>query len=104
MPRFKLGERVALNGLLGELHGGEAIGTVVLVVPDRHGMDVFDEYGIAFEDSRQLRVRSFQLTHVVLTDAESQEKAASLALPGDLTRKNQLRCPTRMNHDYRGRT
>ncbi len=67
MPRFKLGERVALNGLLGGLHGGEAIGTVVLVVPDRHGMDVFDEYGIAFEDSRQLRVRSFQLTHVVLT-------------------------------------
>jgi len=104
MPRFKLGERVALNGLLGELHGGEAIGTVVLVVPDRHGLDVFDEYGIAFEDSRQLRVRSFQLTHVVLTDADSQEKAASLGLPGDLTRKNQFRCPTRMNHDYRGRT
>jgi hypothetical protein len=74
MPRFKLGERVALNGLLGELHGGEAIGTVVLVVPDRHGMDVFDEYGIALEDSRQLRVRRFQLTHVVLTDTETHEK------------------------------
>src|SRR5215475_1133076 len=77
IPRFKLGERVALNGLLGELHGGEAIGTVVLVVPDRHGMDVFDEYGIAFEDSRQLRVRSFQLTHVVLTDDGRYEKAAN---------------------------
>jgi len=64
MPRFKIGERVALNGLLGELHGGDAVGTVISIEPDRHGMDAFDEYEIAFEDSRQLRVRSFQLTHV----------------------------------------
>jgi hypothetical protein len=83
MPRFKIGERVALNGLLGELHGGEAIGTVVFIAPDRHGMDVFDEYEIAFEDSRQLRVRSFQLTHVVLTDSETNEKAASLGSQGE---------------------
>ena len=67
MPRFKIGERVALKGLFREVLG-EAIGTVVSIVPDRHGMDAFDEYQIAFEDSRQLRVRSFQLTHVVLTD------------------------------------
>jgi hypothetical protein len=89
MPRFKIGERVALNGLLGELHGGEAMGTVVFIAPDRHGMDVFDEYEIAFEDSRQLRVRSFQLTHVVLTDTETHEKAASLGSQGetDLKRK-----------------
>jgi len=76
MPRFKIGERVALNGLLGELHGGDAIGTVVFIAQDKHGMDVFDEYDIAFEDSRQLRVRSFQLTHVVQTDAETHEEAA----------------------------
>jgi hypothetical protein len=63
MPQFKIGERVALNGLLGKLHGGEAMGTVVFVAPDRHGMEVFDEYEVAFEDSRQLRVRSFQLTN-----------------------------------------
>jgi hypothetical protein len=52
-------------------------------------MDVFDEYEIAFEDSRQLRVRSFQLTHVVLTDTETHEKAASLGSQGetDLKRK-----------------
>ena len=67
MPRFRIGEHVGLNGLLGELHGGEAIGTVLFIAPDRHGMDAFDEYEIAFEDSRKLRVRSFQLTHVVLT-------------------------------------
>lgn len=76
MPRFKIGERVALNGLLGELHGGDAIGTVVFIAQDKHGMDVFDEYDIAFEDSRQLRVRSFQLTHVVQTDAGTHEEAA----------------------------
>jgi hypothetical protein len=89
MPRFKIGERVALNGVLGELHGGEAIGTVVLVAPDRHGMDVFDEYEIAFEDSRQLRVRSFQLTHVRLADDKKEEEAPSLGSQGetDLGRK-----------------
>ena len=73
MPRFKIGERVALNGVLGELHGGAAIGTVVFITPDRHGMDAFDEYEIAFEDSRQLRVRSFQLTHIGLTDDKHEE-------------------------------
>lgn len=86
MPRFKIGERVALNGLLGELHGGDAIGTVVLIAPDRHGMDVMDEYEIAFEDSRQLRVRSFQLTHVVLTDAETHDEAASFDPQGETRR------------------
>jgi hypothetical protein len=86
MPRFKIGERVALNGLLGELHGGDAIGTVVLIAPDRHGMDVMDEYEIAFEDSRQLRVRSFQLTHVVLTDAETHDEAASFDSQGGTRR------------------
>jgi hypothetical protein len=75
MPRFAIGERVALKGLLGELHGGEAIGTVVFIAPDRHGMDEFDEYEIAFEDSRRLRVRSFQLTHVVLTRWEVRESS-----------------------------
>jgi hypothetical protein len=67
MPRFKIGERVALKGLFREVLG-EAIGTVVSIAPDSHGMDEFDEYEIAFGDSRQLRVHSFQLTHVVLTD------------------------------------
>ena len=43
MPRFKIGERVALNGLLGELHGGEAIGKVVRIAPDKDGMDEFDK-------------------------------------------------------------
>ena len=77
MPRFKIGERVALNGLLSELHGGQAIGTVVLIAPDRHGMYEFDEYEITFEDSRQLRVRRFQLTHIVLTDNDSTTKQQS---------------------------
>jgi hypothetical protein len=63
MPRFKIGGRVALNGFLCQLHGGEAIGTVVSIAPDRHGMDPFDEYEIAFEESRLLRFRSFQMTH-----------------------------------------
>src|SRR5262245_15489893 len=77
MPRFRIGERVALRGLLGELHSGEATGTVVFIAPDRHGMDEFDEYKIVFEDSRQLRVRSFQLTHVVLTEDGMYEKGAN---------------------------
>ena len=82
MPRFKIGERVALKGLLGELHGGEAIGTVVSIAPDRHGMDAFDEYEIAFEESRLLRFRSFQLTHVGLTDDKKHEKAESRSSQG----------------------
>ena len=61
MPRFTIGELVELNGLLGELHGG-AIGTVVSVVPSKHGISALDEYTIAFKDSRQLRLWSFQLT------------------------------------------
>jgi len=76
MPRFRIGERVGLNGLLREMHGGEAIGRVVSITPDRHGMDGFDEYEIVFADSRKLRVRRFQLTHIVLTDDESHEKAS----------------------------
>ena len=68
MPRFKIGERVALKGLFREVHSGEAIGTVISIASDSHGMDEFDEYEIAFGDLRQLRFRSFQLTHVVLTD------------------------------------
>ena len=79
MPRFRIGERVALTGLLREVHRGEAIGTVVSIVPDRHGMDAFDEYEIAFEDSRQLlRFRRFRLTQVGLTDHRKHERAASL--------------------------
>jgi hypothetical protein len=83
MPRFRIGERVGLNGLLQEVHGGEAIGTVVSITPDRHGMDAFDEYQIAFEDSRELRFRSFQLTHVGLTDDKKHEKAPSLGSQGE---------------------
>jgi len=79
MPRFKIGDRVALARLVREVLGGEAIGTVVSIVPDRHGMDAFDEYEIAFEDLRQLlRFRSFQLTHVGLIDDRKPERAASL--------------------------
>ena len=79
MPRFKIGERVALTSHLREVLGREAIGTVVSIVPDRHGMDAFDEYEIAFEDSRQLlRFRSFRLTHGGLTDDRQPERAASL--------------------------
>jgi hypothetical protein len=67
MPRFTIGEFVELNGLLGELHGGTP-GTVVSVVPNREGITVLDEYEIAFDDSRQLRLYRFQLTHVGLTN------------------------------------
>ena len=61
MPRFTIGELVELNGLLGELHGG-AIGTVVKVDPNKYGISALDEYTIVFQDSRQLRLWSFQLT------------------------------------------
>ena len=44
MPRFKIGERGGQKGVLGEVHGGEPIGTVLSIAPDRHGMDEFDEY------------------------------------------------------------
>ena len=66
MPRFTIGEFVELNGLLGELHGGA--GTVVSVVPNKQGITALDEYEIAFDDSRQLRLYRFQLTHVGLTN------------------------------------
>ena len=79
MPRFKIGERVALTNHLRKVLKKEAIGTVVSIVPDRHGMDVFDEYEITFEDSRQLlRFRRFRLTHVGLTNDRKPERAASL--------------------------
>ena len=61
MPRFTTGEFVELNGLLGELNGG-AIGKVVSVVPNKHGISALDEYKIAFEDSRLLLLWGFQLT------------------------------------------
>ena len=75
---------MALKGRLREVHSGEAIGMVVSITPDRHGMDEFDEYEIAFEDSRQLRFRSFQLTHLGLTDDKNHEKAANLRSQGEL--------------------
>jgi predicted ATPase len=78
MPRFTIGEFVGLTGLLGELHGG-AVGTVVSVVLNKHGITALDEYEIAFDDSRQLRLCRFQLTHVGLTNKhEERENAASL--------------------------
>ena len=61
MPRFAIGELVELNGVLAKLHGG-AIGTVVSVVPHKDGVTALDEYKIEFEDARQLRLWSFQLT------------------------------------------
>jgi hypothetical protein len=65
MPRFAIGESVGLNGLLGELHGG-ATGMVVSVVPNRDCITALDEYEIAFDGSRHLRLCCFQLTHVAL--------------------------------------
>ena len=95
MPRFKIGELVGLKGVLGEVHGGEAIGTVVSIAPDRHGMDEFDEYEIAFEDSRQLRVRSFQLTHVVQTDDGRYEEAQSRGSERETDLRKKALTPTR---------
>jgi hypothetical protein len=68
MPRFTIGEFVELNGLLAELRGGATTGTVVSVVPNNEGITVLDEYQIAFDGSRQLRLYRFQLTHVGLTN------------------------------------
>jgi hypothetical protein len=68
MPRFTIGEFVELNGLLGELHGGTT-GTVVSVVANKQGITALDVYEIALDDdSRQLRLCRFQLTHVGLTN------------------------------------
>jgi len=64
MPRFKIGEFVQLNGLLGELHG-ESHAKVISVVPNKRGITALDEYEIAFEDSTRLRVWSFQLAPAV---------------------------------------
>ncbi len=64
MSPFTIGESVALNGLLGELHGATT-GTVVSVVPNEHGITTLDEYEVVFDDSQQLRFSRFQLTHVV---------------------------------------
>ena len=61
MPRFTIGELVELNDLLAKLHGA-TIGIVVSVVPHKDGVTALDEYKIEFEDSRQLRLWSFQLT------------------------------------------
>ena len=61
MPRFRIGDFIELNGLLGEINGG-AIGIVVSVVPNKHSISALDEYTVAFKDSRVLRFWSFQLT------------------------------------------
>jgi len=76
MRRFAIGDLVALNGLLGEING-EAIGTVVSIAPNEHGITALDEYEIAFEDSRQLRFCRFQLTHVRLNDDACSCRAVS---------------------------
>jgi hypothetical protein len=67
MPRFTVGESVGLKGLLAEIHGG-ATGRVVSIVPNKDCITSLDEYEIAFDDSRHLRIRDFQLTHVKLTN------------------------------------
>ena len=78
MPRFTVGESVGLKGFLAEIHGG-ATGTVVSIVPNKHGIIALDEYEIAFDDSRQLRLCRFQLTHAGLTTNNKEfENAASL--------------------------
>ena len=78
MPRFTVGESVELNGLLGELHGG-AKATVVSVVPNKDGITTLDEYEIAFDDSRQLRLWRFQLTHAGSTNNDEECHNASLS-------------------------
>jgi len=60
MPRFHIDEFVELNGLLGELHR-ETRARVVAVEENKNGITALDEYVIAFDDSTQLRVWSFQL-------------------------------------------
>src|SRR5262249_48908871 len=77
MPAFTIGEFVGLTGLLGELHGG-AIGTVVSIVPNKHGITALDEYEIAFDDSRQLRLCRFQLTHAGLTTNNKELENAAI--------------------------
>jgi len=74
MTRFRVGQFVELNGVLAELYGG-AIGTVLSVAPHKDGVTALDEYKIAFEDSRQLRLCRFQLTGVRFTNDEEREHA-----------------------------
>src|SRR5215510_5465739 len=74
MTRFRIGQFVELNGVLAELYGG-AIGTVLSVAPHKDGVTALDEYKIAFEDSRQLRLCRFQLTGVRFTNDEEREHA-----------------------------
>ena len=79
MPRFTIGERVELNRLLAELHGG-AIGMVVSVAPNKQGVTALDEYEIAFEDSGQLRLCRFQLTHVGIEQRREEGRSAVVEL------------------------
>ena len=67
MPRFTIGERVEVSGVLAEIYGG-IVGTVLAVIPDLDGVSGLDIYTIVFEGSRQAKVRQaklcdFQLTH-----------------------------------------
>ena len=79
MPRFTIGERVELNGLLAELHGG-VIGTVVSVAPNKHGITELDEYEIAFDESGPLRLCRFQLTHVGIEQQREEGQSAVVEL------------------------
>ncbi len=75
MPRFRVGESVGLNGLLGELLDG-ATGTIVSIAPNTDCITELDEYEIAFDNSGRLRLCSFQLTHVGLTNEEKLQNAS----------------------------
>jgi hypothetical protein len=57
-----------LERLFPSYRTGATTGTVVSIVPNKQGITVLDEYEIAFDDSRQLRLYRFQLTHVGLTN------------------------------------
>jgi len=76
MPRFTIGDSVELNGLLGELNRG-AIGRVVSVIPNNNGISALDKYAIAFQDTRQLQLCSFQLTPARIEKAEKSNPYAS---------------------------
>jgi hypothetical protein len=69
MPRFKIGDRVELNGVLAELYGGTA-GTVLSVVPDKDRITRLDEYTVEIEGVGQLKLCDFQLTHAGLIGNE----------------------------------
>jgi|GraSoiStandDraft_41_1057321.scaffolds.fasta_scaffold614288_3 hypothetical protein len=74
MPRFTIGERVEVSGVLAEVYDG-AVGTVLAVVPDLDGVSALDEYTIAFEGSWQAKLCDFQLTHVGMTGNQESESA-----------------------------